>query len=578
MSESFQTNGQSEGGKYIDSFDCDDPEYVRQLMRPVEVKEDVRQMEERKRVKLILQSRSFRDELEELVIEHMQSGGGKLIPGSLSLQQLSDLLLPKAKTLNVGNGVGPCIPIADLKDTGAIEFDKGEKPFRCKLASLYRLVDVFGWSHGIQSYITGRINQDYEHFLIAPYGIMHHEVTASNLVKVDMRGEVLDPGSTNLGINKIGFSLHSAIYASRPDIKCIVHIRCTPAVSVSALNCGLIPLCPEAMSVGDASYYVYSGGILNLEHRDKIRRALGPKNKVLVLRNFGIIVVGETVEETFSLVQNVMAGVDVQLQSIKSGSVNLQQPSDEEKRRAVEAANQVVTDEDGKIWKKGEQEFETLMKHLDNAGYRSGYPYREASVTQKEQKGGRQDSSVIVPPASSSFVYTFDDHTTQIGSPLKTKGPSKQKEFKSDWLTTGKKEELDETITSNLDTTKASKWAPEDTSTPIKPEHATRPDSRRDVQAKQPIENLLEESTVAHGGSGEPHATQVPQPKKEAETVNKPPPQLDSPVKSTSSAEGVLDDREGSPTKDVDSSPSKDKKKKKGGFRMPSFGGKKKEK
>ena len=84
--------------------DCDDPEYVRQLMRPVEVKEDVRQMEERKRVKLILQSRAFRDELEELVIEHMQSGGGKVIPGSLSLQQLSDLLLPKAKTLNVGNG------------------------------------------------------------------------------------------------------------------------------------------------------------------------------------------------------------------------------------------------------------------------------------------------------------------------------------------------------------------------------------------------------------------------------------------------------------------------------------------
>ena len=57
----------------------------------------------------------------------------------------------------------------------------------------------------------------------------------------------------------------------------------------------------------------------------------------------------------------------IQLQSIKSGLANLQLPSDEEKRRAVETANQVVTDEDGKIWKKGEQEFETLMKHLDNA-------------------------------------------------------------------------------------------------------------------------------------------------------------------------------------------------------------------
>lgn len=82
----------------------------------------------------------------------------------------------------------------------------------------------------------GRISQDYEHFLIAPYGMMHHEVTASSLVKVDMRGDILDLGSTTLGANKTGFSLHSAIYASRPDVKCIIHVRSTSAVSVRAVT------------------------------------------------------------------------------------------------------------------------------------------------------------------------------------------------------------------------------------------------------------------------------------------------------------------------------------------------------
>ena len=81
----------------------------------------------------------------------------------------------------------------------------------------------------------GRISQDYEHFLIAPFGMLHHEVTASSLVKVDMRGDVLDVGAsgTGLGVNKLGFSLHGAVYASRPDIKCIIHLRCPSAVAVS---------------------------------------------------------------------------------------------------------------------------------------------------------------------------------------------------------------------------------------------------------------------------------------------------------------------------------------------------------
>ena len=65
--------------------------------------------------------------------------------------------------------------------------------------------------------------------------MLHHEVTASSLVKVDMRGDVLDFGSSRigLGVNKVGFALHAAVYATRPDIKCVVHIRCTPAVAVS---------------------------------------------------------------------------------------------------------------------------------------------------------------------------------------------------------------------------------------------------------------------------------------------------------------------------------------------------------
>ena len=91
-----------------------------------------------------------------------------------------------------------------------------------------------GSTENVMDCFQGRISQDYEHFLIAPFGMLHHEVTASSLVKVDMRGDVLDVGASGigLGVNKLGFSLHGAVYASRPDIKCIIHLRCPSAVAV----------------------------------------------------------------------------------------------------------------------------------------------------------------------------------------------------------------------------------------------------------------------------------------------------------------------------------------------------------
>lgn len=50
-----------------------------------------------------------------------------------------------------------------------------------------------------------------------------------------MEGEIVDRGSTNLGVNQAGFTLHSAIYASRPDVKCIIHIHTSAGAAVSTL-------------------------------------------------------------------------------------------------------------------------------------------------------------------------------------------------------------------------------------------------------------------------------------------------------------------------------------------------------
>jgi adducin len=457
-----------------------------------------------------------------------------------------------------------------------VEYDKGEKVFRCKLASLYRLIDLFGWSHGIDSYVTGRISQDFEHFLIAPYGMLHHEVTASSLVKVDMRGDVLDGGASGvgLGVNKVGFSLHAAIYATRPDIKCIVHIRCTSAVAVSALQCGLLALCPETMAVGDISYYEYVGAVMDSDRRDKLRRALGPTNKVLVLRNFGLIVGGETVEEAFWLARNVMTGIDIQLHSIAGGIENIKLPSDDEKRKAFDTARQLTISEDGKKWRLGEQDFEALMKHLDNVGYRTGYIYREPGVQQLDESK-QANSEVVVPPTASSYTYSFEDDAGKQSSPAKVKLVGmQQKVHKSDWLGHAKKDELDETTASVLNTTKASKWVPEDTSTPIKPD--SQAPTRRSVGEMKPHLETFENTLDVDRSQAVAVEPEEPA-RKPIHNGGDGPQTPSSPQKSISSVEGLQDDHEVSKENTLERESSK--KKKKGlGFHIPSFGSKKKEK
>ena len=71
------------------------------------------------------------------------------------------------------------------------------------------------------------------HFLLNPFGLLYSEVTASSLVKVDLDGEVIDAGSTRLGVSRAGYTLHSAIHAVRPAVSCIIHVHTSAGAAVS---------------------------------------------------------------------------------------------------------------------------------------------------------------------------------------------------------------------------------------------------------------------------------------------------------------------------------------------------------
>ena len=162
---------------------------------------------------------------------------------------------------------------------------------RCDLAALYRLVRMHKWDDLFFTHISMRVPGPDEHFLINPFGLLFEDVTASNLVKVDIEGNVLPP--SRYGINPAGFTIHSAIHHARPDVKVAMHLHTDQGVAVSAQKRGLLPISQLAMNVmKDVTYHDYEGIALDADEKERLVGDLG-KNNLMILRNHGTLTVGD---------------------------------------------------------------------------------------------------------------------------------------------------------------------------------------------------------------------------------------------------------------------------------------------
>ena len=165
---------------------------------------------------------------------------------------------------------------------------------RVKLAATYRLCAIYGWTDLVFTHISARLpDENGEHrFLINPYGLMFEEMTASSLVKIDIKGAICQ--DTNYFINPAGFTIHSAVHLAREDAGCVIHVHTPYGMAVSAQKKGLRRYSQMAMQVfDDLAYHDYEGIALELDERERIVENLGSKN-LLMLRNHGTLTLGPT--------------------------------------------------------------------------------------------------------------------------------------------------------------------------------------------------------------------------------------------------------------------------------------------
>ena len=194
--------------------------------------------------------------------------------------------------------------------------DETEWALRLELAACYRLFDHLGWTEAIFNHITVRVPQaelDRPQYLINPFGLHYGEVTASNLVKIDVSGKAVS--ATEYPVNVAGFVIHSALHGARADAHCIIHVHTTAGCAVACKESGLrADNFYSAMLVGEVAYHDYLGVTTNLDEQPLLIASLGSLNH-MILRNHGLLVVGEDIPGAFHRMWTLQRACEVQLAS-----------------------------------------------------------------------------------------------------------------------------------------------------------------------------------------------------------------------------------------------------------------------
>ena len=206
----------------------------------------------------------------------------------------------------------------NVTDNVSTLFSEQEWETRVQLAACYRLVAHFGMSDLIYNHITARIPGTDDHLLINAYGLMYDEITASNLVKIDLAGNVLG-NTTEHGINAAGYVIHSAVHAARHDVQCVIHTHTRAGMAISSLKCGLLPLTQTAMRFAKIPYHDYESVALDLSERDRLVADLGTYDS-MILRNHGLLAVGPSIAQAFNTLYWLEMACKSQVDAMACGS------------------------------------------------------------------------------------------------------------------------------------------------------------------------------------------------------------------------------------------------------------------
>jgi ribulose-5-phosphate 4-epimerase/fuculose-1-phosphate aldolase len=230
-----------------------------------------------------------------------------------------------------------------------------ERQLRVDLAATYRLCALHGWTDVIYTHISLRIPGPEHHFLINPFGLAFEEITASNLVKIDLDGRKVS--DSPWPVNAAGFVIHSAVHMAREDALCVMHLHNDAGVALSMCGEGLLPLSQHAMMFYNRiGYHDYEGIALDLAERDRLIADLGPHG-ALILRNHGLLTTGRTVAEAYMRMNYLCKSAEMQMMAM-AATKDLRMPP-------PDVCELTAQQHEGFKTRLGDREWPAMLRRLD---------------------------------------------------------------------------------------------------------------------------------------------------------------------------------------------------------------------
>ena len=200
-------------------------------------------------------------------------------------------------------------------------FHPDEWAARLQLAACYRIFAMLGWTEMIYNHITVRlpdsVSGDDKQFLINPFGLHYSEVTASNLVKINLKGDILD--GSKFPVNPAGFVLHSTLHDGIDGAHCVMHTHTTAGVAVASLKDGLSQSNFYSAQLHDmVAYHDFEGITVHMEEGPRVLKSIGNKPAV-ILRNHGLLSWGKTLPEAFAILWTLQRACEIQMATLSMG-------------------------------------------------------------------------------------------------------------------------------------------------------------------------------------------------------------------------------------------------------------------
>ncbi len=232
----------------------------------------------------------------------------------------------------------------------------GEQEIRRQLAACYRIFARRNMDDMIYTHLSAKLPGAPDRFLFIPFGTLFEEVTASNLMVVDIEGK--DVSGSGRAVNPAGWIVHRVVYEAAADAEAVMHLHTICGTAVSAQKAGLLPINQFAVTYsGKIGYHDYDGPGLRPAEQTKFVANLG-SHRMMFLRNHGTLTHGRSIAEAYTLMHNLERTCEIQI-SAQAGGVELSIPAPEVIASTV-ATGQGVGDRHF-----GDVGFEAMLRKID---------------------------------------------------------------------------------------------------------------------------------------------------------------------------------------------------------------------